>query len=78
MLLLTWIEPTSGRIIVKLDLLSCVEIRTSRPLNDRDVRVERDGRSMRLITFELLYSDSLERLGAETRVEMMEWFTAIQ
>ncbi|GJE96628.1 hypothetical protein PsYK624_128280 [Phanerochaete sordida] len=84
MLVVRWTEPSGLIAEVKLDLLSCVEIRTVRPSGAaRDVRVEalrEDGRveSVRLMTFELGYSDSLERLGAETRVEMGAWFDAIQ
>lgn len=84
MLVVRWAEPSGLIAEVKLDLLSCVEIRTVRPSGmERDVRVEvvrEDGRveSVRLLTFELGYSDSLERLGSETRTEMVAWFEAIQ
>lgn len=84
MLVVRWTEPSGLIAEVKLDLLSCVEIRTVRPSGmEKEVRVEverADGRveNARLMTFELGYSDSLERLGAETRVEMSAWFEAIQ
>lgn len=78
MLLLSWIAPTGGRVVVKLDLLSCIEIRTSRPQERGDVFVEREGQSHRLQSFELGYSDSIERLGCETRPEMLDWFNSIQ
>jgi hypothetical protein len=78
MMLLSWVAPTGGRVVVKLDLLSCVEIRTSRPQGASDITVEREGESHRLQTFELGYGDSIERLGCETRVEMLDWFNSIQ
>lgn len=84
MLVVRWTEASGLIAEVKLDLLSCVEIRTVRPSGvEKDVRVEverDDGRreSTRLMTFELGYSDSLERLGSETRAEMVAWFEAIQ
>ncbi|KIP07756.1 hypothetical protein PHLGIDRAFT_408118 [Phlebiopsis gigantea 11061_1 CR5-6] len=84
MLVVRWSEASGLIAEVKLDLLSCVEIRTVRPSGtERDIRVEverEDGRreSMRLMTFELGYSDSLERLGGETRSAMVAWFEAIQ
>jgi hypothetical protein len=84
MLVVRWAEPSGLIAEVKLDLLSCVEVRTVRPSGtERDVRVDvvRDtGRieNVRLMTFELGYSDSLERLGSDTRQEMVRWFEAIQ
>ena len=78
MMLLSWVAPTGGRVVVKLDLLSCLEVRTSRAQGASDVTVQRAGESHRLQTFELGYGDSIERLGCETRVEMLDWFNAIQ
>ena len=84
MLVVRWAEASGLIAEVKLDLLSCVEVRTVRPAGrDRDVRVDvvRDSgavENVRLVTFELGYSDSLERLGSETRAGMVAWFEQIQ
>lgn len=75
MLLLSWVAPGGGRVVVRLDLLSCVEIWTSRAQGTSNVTVKREGETHRLQMFEL---GSIERLGCETRVEMLHWFNLIQ
>ena len=80
LIVLSWIPPDQGRLVVRLDLLSCLEIRTAPPMpyvDEETGEVERGGE---LVTsrFDLIYDDSIERLGSEDREEMLDWFQAIQ
>ncbi|EKM48348.1 uncharacterized protein PHACADRAFT_109087, partial [Phanerochaete carnosa HHB-10118-sp] len=65
---------------VKLDLLSCVEMRAMRPGDTKHDMYKDTGavESMLLVMFELEYSDSIEQLEVEMQVEMRMWFDAIQ
>ena len=72
-------------MVVKLDLLSCFEIRSSSSQEGQDrVVVERAGELLTLSTFELRYGDgiehgdSVERLGSENRPDMLAWLNSIQ
>ncbi len=93
MLLLSWIAPGGGRGIVTLDLVNCTEVRSvpspTHPESRDDIgtqaamRMDSDGevegRSLveMLCPFQLLYTDGIERLGAESARERVRWVGAI-
>ncbi|KAG9086299.1 hypothetical protein FS749_003738 [Ceratobasidium sp. UAMH 11750] len=61
-LILTWIAPTGGRGVVTLDLLNCTEVRRSVA-----ARLQSPELAETLCPFQLLYADSVERLGTDLR-----------
>jgi hypothetical protein len=93
MLLLTWIAPGGGRGVVTLDLMNCTEVRSfpspTHPSARDDIgtiavqhhptTVTADGVSLLelLCPFQLLYSDGIERLGAESARERVRWVGAL-
>lgn len=91
MLLLSWIAPGGGRGVVTLDLLNCTEVRSvpspSHPSAKEDVGTiaaraqiaEGDCPPLMelLCPFQLLYSDGVERLAAESARERVRWVSAI-
>ena len=91
MLLLSWIAPGGGRGVVTLDLLNCTEVRSvpspSHPSAKEDVGTivaraqiaEGDCPPLMelLCPFQLLYSDGVERLAAESARERVRWVTVI-
>ena len=80
LIILTWISPEQGRLVVRLDLLSCLEIRTAPPTPyvDEETGEQEVGGDRVEARFDLVYDDSIERLGAESREDMLDWFQAIQ
>ena len=93
MLLLSWIAPGGGRGIVTLDLLNCTEVRSvpspthreaaddigtiaARTMDEEGRHAERNLVDM-LCPFQLLYTDGVERLGAESARERVRWVGAI-
>jgi hypothetical protein len=92
-LLLSWLAPGGGRGVVTLDLINCMEVRSvpspSHPSARDDIgtvaaqmQMERDEElDMDLVEmlcpFQLLYSDGVERLGAESARERVRWVRAI-
>ncbi len=65
-------------MVIKLDLHSCLEVRSV-----ASALVMEDGEEVvnweRVYApFDLLYDDSIERIGADSREEMLDWFVAIQ
>ena len=91
MLLLSWIAPGGGRGVVTLDLFNCTEVRSvpspSHPSAKEDVgtiaaRAQiAEGNHPPLMEllcpFQLLYSDGVERLAAESARERVRWVGAI-
>ena len=80
LIILSWIPPDQGRLVVRLDLLSCLEIRTAAPIPYIDPetgQAEQGGEDLSA-RFDLVYDDSIERLGTESREDMLDWFQAIQ
>lgn len=91
MLLLSWIAPGGGRGVVTLDLLNCTEVRSvpspNHPSAKEDVGTiaaraqiaEGDCPPLMelLCPFQLLYSDGVERLAAESARERVRWVGAI-
>ena len=93
MLLLSWIAPGGGRGVVTLDLFHCNEVRSvpspSHPSARDDIGTIAARRQSRgdaeqtmdlmetLCPFQLLYSDGIERLGAESARERVRWVSAI-
>ena len=91
MLLLSWIAPGGGRGVVTLDLLNCTEVRSvpspSHPSAREDVgtiaaRAQiAEGNCPPLLEllcpFQLLYSDGVERMAAESARERVRWVGAI-
>ncbi|KAF8128709.1 hypothetical protein EV363DRAFT_412554 [Boletus edulis] len=91
MLLLSWIAPGGGRGVVTLDLLNCTEVRSvpspSHPSAKEDVgtiaaRAQiAEGNCPPLMEllcpFQLLYSDGVERLAAESARQRVRWVGAI-
>ena len=91
MLLLSWIASGGGRGVVTLDLLNCTEVRSvpspSHPSAREDVgtiaaRAQIAGGDcpplMELLCpFQLLYSDGVERMAAESARERVRWVSAI-
>src|SRR5271168_3568761 len=91
MLLLSWLAPGGGRGIVALDLLNCTKAQSAysplHPLAFDDVVTiaagrqtnERDGQSLTdvLVPFQMLYSDGVERLAAESLQERQKWVNRI-
>lgn len=86
MLLLSWIAPGGGRGIVSLDLVNCVEVRSVPSPTRGDGESDVGTRAARriggelldiLCPFQLLYSDGVERLGAESARERVRWVGAI-
>ncbi|KAH0831167.1 hypothetical protein J3R83DRAFT_13743 [Lanmaoa asiatica] len=91
MLLLSWIARGGGRGVVTLDLLNCTEVRSvpspSHPSAKEDVGTiaaraqiaEGDSPPLMelLCPFQLLYSDGVERLAAESARVRVRWVSAI-
>ncbi|KAF8556599.1 hypothetical protein OG21DRAFT_1482945 [Imleria badia] len=91
MLLLSWIAPGGGRGVVTLDLLNCTEVRSVPSLNHPSAKEDvgtiaaraqiAEGNCpplMELVCpFQLLYSDGVERLAAESARERVRWVGAI-
>ncbi|KAI6145311.1 hypothetical protein BKA82DRAFT_4312648 [Pisolithus tinctorius] len=91
MLLLSWIAPGGGRGVVTLDLLNCTEVRSvpspthSSATEDvgtiaaRAQVAEGQGPDLMelLCPFQLLYTDGVERLAAESARERVRWVSAI-
>ncbi|KAI6020170.1 hypothetical protein PISMIDRAFT_203836 [Pisolithus microcarpus 441] len=91
MLLLSWIAPGGGRGVVTLDLLNCTEVRSvpspthSGAKEDvgtiaaRTQVAEGQGPDLMelLCPFQLLYTDGVERLAAESARERVRWVSAI-
>ncbi|KII91823.1 hypothetical protein PLICRDRAFT_38680 [Plicaturopsis crispa FD-325 SS-3] len=87
MVLLSWIAPGGGRGVVTLDLLNCTEVRSvpsPTHISARDdvgtvAAREQDGGSLMelLCPFQLLYTDGVERLAAESARERVRWVSAI-
>ena len=80
LIILSWIPPDQGRLVVRLDLLSCLEIRTAAPIPyiDPETGEPEEGGETVSARFDLVYDDSIERLGAESREDMLDWFQATQ
>lgn len=91
MLVLSWIAPGGGRGVVTLDLLNCTEVRSVPSPSHRDARDDigsiaalmhdAQGKTHALTNllcpFQLLYSDGVERLGAESAQERVRSVTAL-
>lgn len=79
-IVLSWIPPDQGRIVVRLDLLSCLEIRTAPPVPyiDEETGQGEQGGERVSARFDLVYDDSIERLGLELQEDMLDWFQTIQ
>ncbi|KAJ3528959.1 hypothetical protein NM688_g7922 [Phlebia brevispora] len=79
-IIVSWISPDQGRLVVRLDLLSCLEVRTAPPVPyvDEETGLTEQGGRRVTARFDLIYDDSIERLGAESQEDMLDWFTAIQ
>ena len=91
MLLLSWIAPGGGRGVVTLDLLNCTEVRSVPSPNHPSAREDVGTIAARaqiaegncpplmelLCPFQLLYSDGVERLAAESARERVRWVGAI-
>ena len=91
--MLSWTAPGGGRGVVTLDLLNCTEVRSvpspSHPSAREDVGsaaalqqsnlfdTEAAGLVDFLCPFQLLYTDGVERLGAESARERVRWVGAI-
>ncbi|KAF9224785.1 hypothetical protein BS17DRAFT_731403 [Gyrodon lividus] len=90
-LLLSWIAPGGGRGVVTLDLLNCTEVRSvpspTHPSAEEDVGTiaaqaqvaEGDSHPLMelLCPFQLLYTDGVERLAAESARERVRWVSAV-
>lgn len=91
MLLLSWIAPAGGRGIVTLDLLNCTEVRSVPSLSHPSAKEDVGTIAARaqiaegscpplmelLCPFQLLYSDGVERLAAESARQRTRWVGAI-
>ncbi|KAI6100674.1 hypothetical protein EV401DRAFT_897823 [Pisolithus croceorrhizus] len=91
MLLLSWTAPGGGRGVVTLDLLNCMEVRSvpspthSSAREDvgtiaaRTQAVEGQGPDLMesLCPFQLLYTDGVERLAAESARKRVRWVSAV-
>jgi hypothetical protein len=91
MLLLSWIAPGGGRGVVTLDLLNCTEVRSvpSPPHSSaredvgtiaaRTQVAEGQGPDLMelLCPFQLLYTDGVERLAAESARKRVRWVSAV-
>ena len=91
MLLLSWIAPGGGRGVVTLDLLNCTEVRSVPSPNHPSAKEDVGTVAARaqiaegscpplmelLCPFQLLYSDGVERLAAESARERVRWVGAI-
>ncbi|KAI6107774.1 hypothetical protein EDD16DRAFT_1868839, partial [Pisolithus croceorrhizus] len=91
MLLLSWIAPGGGRGVVTLDLLNCTEVRSVPSPTHSSARedvgtiaartqvAEGQGPDLMelLCPFQLLYTDGVERLAAESARERVRWVSAI-
>ena len=92
MLLLSWIAPGGGRGVVTLDLLNCTEVRSVPSPTHPEARDDIGSVAARLMDqenpggpslvqtlcpFQLLYTDGIERLGAESARERVRWVGAI-
>ncbi|KAF8132961.1 hypothetical protein EV363DRAFT_1449161 [Boletus edulis] len=91
MLLLSWIAPAGGRGSVTLDLLNCTEVRSipspSHPRAKEDVGTIAARAQIAegscpplmelLCPFQLLYSDGVERLAADSARQRTRWISAI-
>jgi len=91
MLVLSWIAPGGGRGVVTLDLLNCTEVCSVPSLTHSSAREDvgtiavraqvAEGHGSNLLEllcpFQLLYSDGVERLAAESACERVRWVSAI-
>ncbi|EGO01064.1 hypothetical protein SERLA73DRAFT_151625 [Serpula lacrymans var. lacrymans S7.3] len=91
MLLLSWIAPGGGRGVVTLDLLNCTEVRSVPSPTHSSAREDVGTMAAKtqaeeketpalmelLCPFQLLYSDGVERLAAESARERVRWVSAI-
>ncbi|KAG1819261.1 uncharacterized protein BJ212DRAFT_1345067, partial [Suillus subaureus] len=86
-LILSWSAPGGGRGVVSLDLINCTEVRSTPGFTHPGARGDvggdecssADGVSLVeiLCPFQLLYSDGVERLAAESARERVRWVSAI-
>ncbi|KAG1873071.1 hypothetical protein DFJ58DRAFT_409880 [Suillus subalutaceus] len=89
-LILSWSSSGGGRGVVSLDLINCTEVRSTPGFTHPGARgdvggvsaaaqMTEDGVSLVevLCPFQLLYSDGVERLAAESARERVRWVSAI-
>jgi hypothetical protein len=82
MLLLSWLTPGGGQVVVALDLFNCSKAQSAylplHPLTRSDAGIltvswqvnERDGWSLKdIVSFQMLYADGVEQLAAESLLE---------